>query len=168
MGLIDEPLKPLFRKSSHAPFGRILRKSASPVKHTGETCEVVLATITLPANAMGKNGRIVVEGRVSYSNNSRAKIVKVKFGDVTYLQGSLTSSKWWRFELKVRNKGGADVQEGSGFGLLSTGALVGVSNNANSSRVDTGQKVDVTITGELENPVDTITLETYQVIVHPK
>lgn len=161
----------LFRKmrgKGHAPLGRVVRRSNAPVSHSGDTTEVALATIKVPANAMGTNGRILVEGRVSYTNSGNPKTATVKFGGVTYLTGTMTNSKWWRFELKIRNRGSAKSQEGSGFALLSSGALVGAPNAANSSAVDTSESFDITITGQLANPAERISLEVYQVIVYPK
>jgi hypothetical protein len=158
----------MFGKFKRAPLKRAFRRSASAVYHTGDTREVTLGTITLPPNAMGEHGRVLIEGRISYTNSSNIKILRIKFGGVTYLEGSTTSTNWWRFEVKVTNQRQSDVQEGSGFALLSNGALVRSRDAASCSAVNTRESVDITITGELTDPREKVELEVCQVIVHPK
>jgi hypothetical protein len=67
--------------------GVVLAQSAEPTSHTGDTAESVLATIAIPGNAMGENGRLAVEALFSHSANANAKTARIKFGGATICSG---------------------------------------------------------------------------------
>ena len=148
--------------------GVVLGQSAIPTSHTGDTAEAILATVRIPANTMGENGRVAVEALFSHSANANAKTPRIKFGGATVgwgfpVNASTASSK---FGNSVQNRGSLTSQA-----FLSAGALgpnsSGSSTTVATASVDTSQDVNVTITGQLAVATDTIALESYQVVLFP-
>lgn len=145
------------------PF--VLAQSGVQVSHTGDTNETILATITVPANAMGPNGRVIVTYIGSVTNNGNNKIFRIRFGGIggtVFDQVTLTTSPSVRVQKEIINRNSAMSQVGmvatiGGFGSSGTAITTG--------SVDTTDAVDIVITGQLANGTDTIALEAYRVEV---
>src|SRR5688500_6060251 len=58
----------------------VLAQSAVAASHTGNTTETTLATVTVPANAIGANGRLRVTSLWSHTNSANSKTLRVRFG----------------------------------------------------------------------------------------
>lgn len=143
-------------------LGVLIGQSAAAAAHTGTTAETTLATITIPANAMGANGRVEIEVLWSATNNANVKTARAKFGATTILSTALTSNASLRISNFVANRNATNSQiiganTGTGFGA-STSAVV-------TAAIDTTAAVNITITAQLANAADTMTLEAYRVLL---
>ena len=113
---------------------------------------------------MGANGRLRIETDFSISNTASAKTLKLKFGGVTLMSVSPSLGIFDLFEARVTNRNAADAQR------WTAKRINGSTNSATSAgtaAVDTTQDVVVEITGQLANAADTVTLESYQVVIDP-
>lgn len=132
---------------------------------TGTTNETTLATITIPANSMGPNGRLKVTTTWSYTNSANAKSLRVRLngiGGTAFLTGSVTTTDTAKYETEIYNKGATNSQEcfsapsaQGGWGT-STAAII-------TGAIDTTADRDIVITGQLVNTGETITLKNYKV-----
>lgn len=144
---------------------RILGKSAVASSVTGTTTETTLATINVPAGAMGPNGQLRVTALWSMTNNANSKTARARLGAggpqlFTSIVPSLASQRIIR-ELGNRNSQTSQVSYGAGIT-----ASTGTSTTAVSTfTVDTSAAFDLVLTGTLTNTGDTMTLEQYIVEV---
>lgn len=139
---------------------RVLAQSSLSVSHTGNTAETTLASVVIPAGAMGPNGRVRITSLWSGTNSANAKTMRHKFGGVNYFAQNMTTQLGWRHENEIGNRNAANSQVGNTsnvFGSLS-GAPI-------TSAIDTAAAVIVLITGQLANAGETVTLESYRVEV---
>ncbi|CAN5209870.1 hypothetical protein BH10PSE7_BH10PSE7_03760 [soil metagenome] len=143
---------------------RILAASAVAASHTGDTLETALATVTIPANAMGPNGIVQIWSLWTATNSAGAKTPRIRLGGTAgtvYAQpAALTTSPALRIFTEIQNRNNAASQVGApaavtGFGA-NAGALV-------TSSVNTAANADLVITGQLATSSDTITLEAYRI-----
>ena len=141
----------------------VVAASGTAVSHTGDTLEFTLATITIPANAMGANGTLRVTAFMSGTGTAGNRTAKIKFGGTTYYDsgaiagGSFLSA---RVMMTVSNSNATNAQVGSPSGGLAISSTAKV-----TSAVDTTAAVTVLITGQLSNSGDSIALESYTVEV---
>lgn len=141
-------------------YAIVLAQSAVAMSHTGNTDETTLATITVPANAMGANGRIRIITNWSYTNSANNKQLRVRFGGIggtVYLLATTTTTVSGRHITEIANRGAANSQFGSPSNL-------NFGNNASAattSAIDTTAAVDIVLTAQLTNSGETITLESY-------
>lgn len=146
-----------------APY--VLAASAVAVPLTGSTSLTALATINIPAGAVGPNGFVRVTVLTSNTNNANNKTASIKFGATSYFARSFTTTVSNQFQVIVQNRNSASSQVGhasNGSGLDSaSGAVVTSSEN-------TASIVALTINGQLGNSADTMTLERYIVEVFYK
>jgi hypothetical protein len=143
----------------------VLAQSAVPASVTGTTTETVLATITIPANAMGLNGAVRVTTQWSYTNSANTKTVIQRFAGATARTISLTATASRSDIFMIANRNAANSQVGSATGAGAYGTSSGTST---AFSVDTTQAQNITLTGTLANTSETITLESYTVeILNP-
>jgi hypothetical protein len=140
---------------------RVLAASAAAVSHTGDTLETALATIPIPAGAMGPNGQLRVTTQWSYTNSANAKNLRVRFGGTSgtsYLAQAVTTTASSVFQNRIANRGAANSQIGNSntaFGSTTAGVI--------TSAVDTSATADLVITGQVVNSGETLALESYLV-----
>jgi hypothetical protein len=144
----------------------VLAASAVAIPHTGTTSETTLATVTIPAGAIGANGFVRVTTTWSHTSSGNAKNLLVRFGGTggtAYQNSSVTATASTRHQILIGNRNSASSQVGmnsttaGGFG--STNAAVATSS------VNTGNAVDLVFRALLANSGETITLESYLVEV---
>lgn len=139
----------------------VASSAATGMATTGDTNENTLATITIPAGAMGANGIVRITTVHSYTNSANTKILRVKFGGTTFVSLSTTTSATNRHQVQIFNRNATNSQVGQtttiSFGNSSGAAL--------TSAVDTTAEVTVLITGQNGLGSETITLESYLVEV---
>jgi len=126
------------------------------VSLTGTTTETTLATVTIPAGLLGSNGKIIVYPLWTMTNSAGQKSFKLKLGGQTCYQVSLTTSAHSASLLLVRNFNSVSAQKtstGLSAGLGATTATI------SNTTVNTAIAQDLTITGQLANGTDTMTLE---------
>jgi len=140
----------------------VAASSATGMSTTGDTNENTLATITIPAGAMGANGIVRITTVSSHTNSGNTKILRIKFGGTTYASISVTTTATHRQQTQIANRNSASSQIGSNTSASSFGASSGA---AVTSSVDTASAVTVLITGQNGLGSETITLESYLVEV---
>lgn len=161
--------------SSATSSGLVIAQSAVAVPHTGDTNEAILATIPVPPNAIGKNGRIVIDVAWSYTNSANNKTNRIRFGASgsgiggTIIQSLVTTtSVLFRTNAVLANVNAANVQKSyPAIGALTSIYGVG-SGGVTTTAIDTTAATEINITGQLALGSETITLEAYQVILYPK
>lgn len=139
----------------------VLAGSAVAVPHTGDTNETTLATITIPAGAMGKNGQLRITTNWSYTNSGNNKTLRIDFGGTDYRAFVVTTTDAFRDQITIANRNATNSQVG---GLVGTAVAYTSTTIANvTSAVDTTAAVTLTITGQLASGGETVTLESYLV-----
>jgi hypothetical protein len=153
------------RKSGINAGMTLLAASAVPVSVTGTVNETTLATVTIPAGAMGLNGGLQIRTLWTVTNNANAKTLRVKFGSMLALQLQAAGATGAQALTCIRNRNSASSQVGfapgsNGLGttVLSTPSL-GTENSATNVTLD--------ITAQLGVGTDTATLESYEVWLLP-
>lgn len=144
---------------------KVLAKSAAGVSHTGNTSETALATIAIPAGAMGPNGAIRVTILGNGTNSGNSKIIRVRFGGAggtQYLASTTTTSPVVRMQGEISNRNSQSSQVGNNY--LTTGGWH-VGTVIETSSVDTSSAVDLVITGQLAAGGETVTVESFLVEV---
>ena len=144
---------------------QVLDQSAVAASHTGDTTEATLATITIPAGLLGANGQIEIETLWSYPNSANIKTARVRFGGQAVLGVQATNTQSRQEYVRVANRNAANSQvsqstASDGYGSLNAPVI--------TTAVDTSADTNITITGQLASAAETITLESYRVVVWPK
>lgn len=139
---------------------RVLAQSSVAAAHTGNTTETTLASVVIPAGAMGPNGRVRITSLWSATNSANNKTMRHKFGGTNYSAQNMAAQQGWRHESEIGNRGAAASQVGNTSNVF--GSLAGAPI---TSAADTTSAVTVLVTGQLANAADTITLESYRVEV---
>ena len=142
---------------------RVLAASAVPASHTGSTSETTLATVSVPAGAMGANGVLRVTTTWSYTNSANTKTHRMRFGGTNIYVNSVTTTATVRVENQIHNVNSESAQKGwannnAGFGT-STGSIT-------TTAIDTTAAQNVTLHAALANAGETITLESYLVEIY--
>lgn len=135
----------------------VLCQSAVQVSHTGNTNETELGSCTIPANAMGPNGRIRVSAQFSYTSSVNSKTLRVRFGGIggtVYVTISPTSTLQFQAIASIANRNATNSQAGGVATIGAAGSVAVV-----TSAVDTTASTTVSITGQLTNTGETVALE---------
>jgi hypothetical protein len=137
----------------------VLASSGVQVTHTGDTAEFVLATISIPANSMGANGRLRILTHWSYTNSANSKSLRVRWGGssgTVCSSQSVTTTAAFGSECFVQNRNATNSQV---CGMtVSSGLGTGTINTASQ---DTTGAIDLVITGQLTNSAESVNLEGY-------
>lgn len=144
----------------------ILAQSAVAVSAPADTSEDTLATITVPANAMGANGLIRLTTNWSCTNNANIKTARVRYsgGAGTVLAGPpLTSQDSMQGIIILMNRGATNSQYSAAIhsyypGAGGTGSLNGFRITA---AIDSSVLSTLVITGQKTVGGDTLTLDAY-------
>lgn len=143
----------------------ILANSGVVSSHTGTTSETTLATVTIPAGAMGPNGAVIIRVLYSWTSSANSKTPRIRFGGAAgtiYHGFTATTTTGQQMYLIIRNRNSASSQVGqpsayAGIGST-TAAIV-------TSSIDTTAAVDVLIRGILGDASETISVEGYTVSI---
>jgi len=141
----------------------VLGASGTAVPHTGTLTETAIASVTIPAGAMGLHGVLKVASLWSYTNSANTKIIRIRYSGLTgtaYYGNSLTTTASLWAVCMIWNAGAANSQRGMVTAIApqgtSTAALV-------TSAVDTAADSTVAFCATLANVGETITLQNYVV-----
>lgn len=141
----------------------LLARSGTGVSVTGTTNETALATITIPASAMGTNGQLRVTALYSNNHSGNNKTHRIRFGGAAgtvYTSQANTTNLSYQIQVMVRNRNVANSQ----VGFAAVGATFGVASGANAtSSVNTAAETTVVISSQLAHGPDSATLESYTV-----
>lgn len=147
-------------KTRGVPY--ILAASAVAVSNTGNTTETTLATISVPANSMGANGILRITTLFGYSGGAGTWTPRIKFNGTTFFESAAfaTTILLARQIAQIANRNATNSQVGTSTGM--SNQLVGTVAVATSAH-DTTTSLNITITGQLANAGDTVTLHSYLV-----
>lgn len=129
---------------------------------TGTTAETLLASITIPPNAMGPMGFLEIVTLWSNNSNANNKQARIRLGGIGGAQPlslgisaniSMQQITWLRNRGVHNSQIGYNANTGSGIGS-SSGAVF-------TAAVDTSLPQDLVFTGQLNVAGDTLTLESY-------
>jgi len=123
---------------------------------TGTTVETTLVTITIPAGLIGSNGKVKMYPLYSMTNNANNKSLRVKLGGSTAFSTVVSNSSQSSALVIIRNIGSESVQKSS------TSVVSGLGNIGialATLAIDTSVATTITVTGQLANSADTMTLE---------
>lgn len=147
------------------PSVRLLGHSAVANTIGNSTAETTLATVTVPAGAMGANGRLRVKAFVLVNINANVKTLRVRFSGASgtaHFTGTVNSVASGIVEVAIANKNATNSQGGHWlFGKESVGAMS--SSTESTSAVDTTAATTVVISGQKDVLGDTFTLQSYSV-----
>jgi hypothetical protein len=141
---------------------RVLARSAVAAAHTGNTTETTLATIAIPAGAMGPNGALRVTTVFSFTNSANAKTPRVRLGGASgtaFMAPSLTTGDSSMLQRLIMNRNSASSQVGPSSTI--NNSFGGQGGAVVTATVNTASAQDLMITGQLANSGETITLESY-------
>lgn len=141
----------------------ILKQSGAAIVNPNNTNENILATVTVPAGAMGLNGAIRIRSTWSTTNSANNKTKRIRFGGINGVaffnrtHSTFASDKGFT---DIVNRNSASLQMGQDPAVSGSGAT-GTPNI--TSAVNTANAVDIVFTAQNANAGDTTTLESYTV-----
>lgn len=140
---------------------QIVDQSSVAIIAPADTVENTLATITIPANRMGKNGRLRITAHWSNTNTADDKIFRIRFGGSQATASINTTNLQVRTNVEISNRNALNSQIVSIPGLStawgpSASAVLPLT-------INTAANANITITGQKETAGDTLTLESYVV-----
>lgn len=145
-----------------APQVRVLSASSSAVSGGADTNENILATITIPAGAMGLNGIIRVYSLWTYTNSANNKTLRVRLGGIggtTYLSVVPTTTAAFSTLTVIGNRNSASSQVG--VADAAANVFSATTDAVTTSSVDTSAATTIVITGQKASAGETLTLEQY-------
>lgn len=158
--------------SSSAGLVNVLGQSAvaaprNSVNGAGDAVAQTMATITIPAGAMGRNGSVRITSVWSYTNSANAKTIATKFGGTSYAVVSPTTTADNRIQTQIFNRNATNSQIGNHF--QNQGGWGSSASALVTSAIDTTAAVNITLTCNWAGAVaaETITLEAYCVEIMP-
>lgn len=140
----------------------LLARGTTQLSVTGTTSQTTLATVTIPAGAMGPNGVVHIRSLWSAAaNNANAKTARVRLDGNTMSSGALANNLTYSDDRKIINRNSASSQlflntASAPFGVSTTALGTQATNTASAPR-------DITFTGQLADGADTMSLEYYEV-----
>jgi hypothetical protein len=144
---------------------RVLATTAVSASNTGNLNDTILATITVPAHAMGLNGRIRVTAMFGKTGTAGTANNTIYFGGTLVFFGVMgATSLSNRVQIDLANRGALNSQVAGGTGSDGFGP------NTNPwvfPAVNTAADVTLLIRGQLANAADTIILDSYLVELIP-
>lgn len=145
----------------------VIAQSAVAVSAGAVTTEEVLATITVPAGAIGPNGQLQIHTVWTMTNGANNKITRARLGGIAgtaYLSLTHTTIATFFRSIFVNNVNSASSQKSTW--IAGSAASNGTSASAlTTSAVDTSAAFDIVLTGQKAVAGEVITLESYQVLV---
>lgn len=147
----------------------LLAASAVAASHTGNTNETTLATVSIPAGAMGTNGGLLIFSSWTTTNSANNKTPRIRLGGIggtAFMAATYTTVATFSDARRIRNRNSASSQ------VASTGAATavpfgGTSSAITTGTIDTSTAQDLVLTAQLGLGSETITLESYEVWLLP-
>jgi hypothetical protein len=146
----------------------VLAHSASPVNApANDTNENALATVTIPAGALGPNGFLRVTTSWAYTGSTNSKSLRIRLGGVggtAHLATARTSGTELAYvdQRIIANRNAQNSQFSN-----PSGTQVGASTAAGvTGSIDTSAETTLVITGQKATGSETLTLASYLVELH--
>ncbi len=134
---------------------------------TGTTTETAAQNYTLPGNLMGLNGKLRVFTKWTVTNNANTKTLRFRFGSSgisgTVLADPQSSGQATvHVTAEIENRNSLSSQIG-GNGSVN---LTGSTNSWRTATVNTASDQLIAITAQLGVGTDSVTLESYQIVLY--
>ena len=138
-----------------------IAQSGAAVSHTGTVSETTIATIAIPANVMGSNGKVRIEALFSYTGGTAGWTPRLKFGGTTFHQQAfLNTGLSARLNSEFTNANATNAQVAP---ALAQANFASNSVAYTTMAIDTTSSQNLTITMELGNAGDTVVLRSYTI-----
>ena len=140
-----------------------LAGSGVAVSCPADTSEDTLATVTLPAGAMGANGELEIRSLWTFTNSANNKTLRVRLGGIggaAFLSQVLTTNASGQFYQSIFNVNSQSSQKA--FGSGQTGFGIGTGDIVTAA-IDTSASTTIVFTGRKASSGETLTLESYSV-----
>jgi len=148
-------------------FPRALGATGAASALTGTTAETALATVTVPAGAMGANGVINIVAKWQISTSGNNKTARVRFSTISgtaFTAIVQTTNITIKTHTVIANRGATNSQIGdAGNG---TGGWAPSAGADTTAAVDTTAATTIILSGQLANAGDTITLASYDAMLN--
>lgn len=138
---------------------RVIAASGVSASHTGATSETTLASLTIPGGALGPNGALRITSQWSHTNSANNKTLRYRLGGVTLMAPSVTTSAASAHQRTVQNRGAENAQVTHGGGFPNT--FGGTANATLTATIDMSVSQTLTLSGQLANSGENVTLESY-------
>ncbi len=142
---------------------RVLARGGAGWSVTGALTETTLASVTVPAGAMGPNGVLRVTSLWKYTNSANAKTMKVQLASVNFVNVSPTTNNSLQVITTIWNRNAQNSQVGPGSSAGADGSMGTETINPITGAVDTSAAQTLSFKATLANTGETITLESYLV-----
>lgn len=152
--------------------GYVLARSAAQVLTPADTTEDVLATIVIPAGAMGANGFLRIHTLWGFTGSTNAKSMRIRLGGIggTQFWFSTALATASIIELSalahIFNRNAANSQVGTG--TIAGGIGAGTAALPATGSIDTSVSQNLVITGQKASAGETLALDAYSVEIFPK
>lgn len=167
-----DPLRVAFNKINsnfnelYNGLGGTVAKSGAAQSHTGDTNEFVLATIPIPANALGANGVLRVTTFWTMTSSGNNKTLRIRLGGsgvggtAIFTSAALTTIDHARCETTLIASNATNAQVTQSYYARGTDNLTNGSA-ASASTVDMTADQNLAITAQLGSASETIALTGY-------
>jgi hypothetical protein len=145
----------------------VLAQSGAAVSGAADTNENVLASITVPANALGANGSLRIWSLWTVTNSANNKVIRVRYSGASgtqYLAQTLTTVASFQHMALITNRNATNSQVG---GFSNSQPFATSSSAVVTSSVDTTADTTIILSGTKASAGETITLERYLVELLP-
>lgn len=143
---------------------QIAGQSSAAVSCGADTNEDTLATITIPANALGANGRLRITTIWTTTNSGNNKTTRVRYSGASGTQYGLNVLTTTATAVEMRLIGNRNATNSQVGGMPGGTGGWGTSATAvSTSAVDTTAATTVVITGQKASSGEVLTLESYLV-----
>lgn len=142
---------------------RVLGRGGAGWSVTGTVTETTLATVAVPAGAMGPNGVLRVTSLWKYTNSANTKTLKVQMGGVNFINVVPTATNSFQAITTILNRNAANSQVSPSSSAAGDGSMGTEGANPTTGAVDTSVAQNLTFKATLANTGETITLESYLV-----
>lgn len=145
-------------------FPYILAASAvESAVHTGDLLLTTLATIVVPANTLGANGRLRITVQWRFTGTAGTKTGSIAFGGTNFFQLAYTASALsGSVQREICNRNATNSQVSAA--LTAQGPVTSTSDIVTAA-IDTTSAQNILLTGQLANAGDSIAVESYLVEV---
>lgn len=140
----------------------ILAQSFAAVTTPADTTEDTLATITIPAGALGANGALRLAMSFSFTNNANNKTIRIRYSGAagtTLLSSVVTTSQYLSVQGYMGNRNSASSQHSH----LVIADVSGAVSRTATAAIDTTASTTLVITGQKATSGDTLQLDSYVV-----
>lgn len=150
---------------------QVLAKSAVAVSGAADTNENILATVTIPAGAMGANGALRLTCFWAVTGSTNAKTLRVRLGGIggtAYVATAIATAGITAVEMdgNIANRNSQSSQIGWVSAFSSVGSIA-QSGSKITSAIDTSAATTLVITGQKALGSETLTLDAYLVELIP-